>query len=162
MLTSQQFVPKKFLYNFAEVPQQNPLRWTLYYRDKDGLFYPQEHEFRCKDYFNDFVASYHGKECSIYGMKTANVKKNIYGMLVGVTNVTQAFVHNIEKCLNPKLEAETGHKLYPTTVEDMPGKVLFLLPRELFNTTYTISFLTLMIRGSWTRLGMNSRMSGYF
>ena len=146
MLTSQQFVLKNPKHSYTEVWQANPLRWLVMFQNEEGKFVQQTLPFKCKDYFNDFVAKYQGHAFKQYGMPCGSVKVNTYGMWLLLTNITDQFIGNIERAINPKLEAETGHKLNPVKVEDKPDHVLVLLPRSLFDSTYTMSYLTLIIR----------------
>jgi len=127
---------------YAEENQQNPLRWAIF-KNSGDTFTQQTYKMKCKDFFNDFVAKYHGSECNIYGMNTASVEVDSYGMFLGLWETTPQFIGNIEQALNPKLEQEVGVKLYPVQVGEV---VLLLLPRCLFDSTYTTSLVTLLIR----------------
>jgi len=141
-MSTPSLVLKKIPGSYSEVDQHNPLRWVIFKREGDA-FIQQTNQFRCKDFFNDFVAKYHGNDCIIYGMNTAKVEVDSYGMFIGLWNTTPQLVSNIEKALNPKLKEECGVELQPVKVGDV---VLLLLPRVLFDSTYTISFVTLLIR----------------
>jgi len=127
---------------YSEAGQANPLRWATFKRDGD-TFVQQTGKIKCKDYFNDFVAKYRGHTVKIYGMDTSKYKEDTYGVFIGLWYTTPQFLGNLERALNPKLENELGFKLFPVQVGDV---VLMLLPRALFENTYTISFVTLLIR----------------
>jgi len=136
-------LPNKNKFVLSEETQQNPLRWAIFKYQGDNKFVQQTPPFRCKDYFNDFVAKYHGHEVSIFGIHTGKVEVDSFGMFVGLQHTTPQFVDNLLRVLNPKLQEEFGIELVPTTVDEW---VLVLFPRVLFDSTYTISLLTLIIR----------------
>jgi len=76
-------------YNLCENTQRNPLRWTLLKPTEPAIFVNTTCEFKCKDYFNDFVAYKHcGKEFYVYGMKnnvaTFDAAGGLYVYLTGV------------------------------------------------------------------------------
>lgn len=127
---------------YAEIGQQNPLRWAIF-KNSGDVFTQQTKKFKCKDFFNDFVAKYHDTDVSIYGMSTSSAEVDAYGMFIGLWQTTPQFIGNIERAINPKLEEEMGFKLLPVQVGEV---VLLLLPRALFDSTYTISLVTLLIR----------------
>ena len=56
--------------SYSEVPQTNVLRWTVLFNQGDGVFKPQTKEFKCKDFFNELVAKYHGHVLGCYGFTT--------------------------------------------------------------------------------------------
>jgi len=128
---------------YSEIDQNNPIRWAIFKYQGNDTFVQQTGLFKCKDFFNDFVAKYHGADVSIYGMRTADNEVDAAGMFIGLWNITDQFIGNVERAINPKLQQELGIQLLPAQVGDT---VLVFLPKVLFDSTYTISFLTLLIR----------------
>lgn len=129
--------------SYSEIPQPNPLKWELYFLEEDVL-YPQTSQFRCKDFFNEVVAWYFGKPYSIYRFDTNKMKFNTYGVFVRLYNIQPGFVENINKHLQPLLPEGVDPLMFvPLEKED---ELLTLIPRALFNSTYTISKLTKIIR----------------
>jgi len=145
MLTSTQFVFRKSSPNYTEIPQANPIRWSvcLYEDDK---FVQQTGWFKCRDFFNDMAALYNGANNCIYGMDTQKIKVNTYGIFLLIKETTPQFIDNVMRCVAPKYKEEIGGDLHPVPVEDMPGHVLILLPKDLVDNTYSFSFVTLLLR----------------
>src|SRR5215217_7220298 len=83
-------------YALSEVGQTNPLRWVVLHRTDEETFVAQTTGFKCKDYFNDLVAKYHGHELSIYGFSTAKVEVNEEGLYVQLKNITGDFDTNLD------------------------------------------------------------------
>ena len=129
------------VYHYSEAPQSNPLRWQVYYRDGD-TFLPQTGRFMCKDYLNDVVARYHGKDVIAYGLNNANMKLNDEGVWLRLYSVThpEVFMHNIACCIN-EVNPE-----FPLTMEVVDGNILMFVPRYYFNQTYLISLASFIIR----------------
>lgn len=166
MLTSKLFALDKIKnVSYSERNQANPLRWSVFYLDKENKYIRQTNPMMCKDFFNDMVAKYQGICLNIYGLDCEKINLNEYGVWLLLSNTTDQFIGNVERVLNPKLGHETGQILNPAKVEDLNGEVLVLIPRSLFNSTYTISYLTLVIRAcnaakdfsSWENLMTNSK-----
>lgn len=128
---------------YIEAGQPNPLRWELY-RLEDELLIPQTAQFKCKDYFNEVVAWYHGRRFAVYGFDTMTMNFNDYGVFVRLYNVKTGFLENVQKLVQPLLPEGVG-PLQFVQLEN-PEEFLTLFPRALFNSTYTISKLTKMLR----------------
>lgn len=137
-------VAKHLPFAFNEAMQTNSLRWTLLYKEEDGTFEDQTGIFKCKDYFNDFVAKYHGFEVAPYGLDTKKIKLNEEGCYVLLTGVQhhKEFEHNLH--LLNKAAMQQG---FPDLVfEGFEQGAMLFIPREYMKSTYTISFLTGLIR----------------
>lgn len=143
MLTSKLFA-KPLKREYGEMPQANPLRWCVYYYDDlNETFTAQTDWFKCKDFFNDFVAKYHGVEGRVYGMSTSGMSINDYGMWLRLKALYPAFYKNA------LLVAEKfGVELTLAPFDDDSSQCLTLLPRALFKSTYTISLFTLLLRAA--------------
>lgn len=141
MLISTQFAaPLKAAY--IENGQVNPIRWCVYHYEEDSeTFTAQTGWFKCKDFFNDFVAHYNGLKGLIYNMNTNKIKLNSYGVWIRLKGVRAGFYKNA------LLVAEKfGVTIQPAPFEDDASHCLVLFPRELFNNTYIISLFTLYLR----------------
>lgn len=139
---------------FNEALQVNFLRWTLLYKEEDGSFEDQTGIFKCKDYFNDFVAKYHGYEVAPYGMDTKKIKLNEEGFYVLLTGMThhEELKHNLRLLSNEAIKQG-----FPALVFDgIEEGVLLFIPREYMESTYTISFLMGLIRLSHANRYFNS------
>lgn len=130
---------------YAEIPQNNKLRWVILKKREDGDFEVASAIFKCKDFFNDVVASYHGKDFSIYSFDAAIMPKYDEGVYVQLLNVHNlpAFQKNV-RSIN-SMPGACGN-LDVIQLED--GNVVMLLPRVYFDTTWQISLLTYLIRVS--------------
>jgi hypothetical protein len=54
--------------SYAEIGQTNPLRWQNLKLVGEGVYEPVSHKWKCKDFMNEVVTSYHTKrDFSIYG-----------------------------------------------------------------------------------------------
>jgi hypothetical protein len=130
---------------YCEVPQTNPLRWKTLFREADGSFVDQSGWIKCKDFYNDTVAYFkEGSVFSIYSYKNA-IKKNeegVYFLLKFIAD-KESFLHNIE-ALNPQLSFDLGTCLECWDQGD--DEVVILIPNELWESTYQISLVTMMIR----------------
>jgi len=147
MLTSKQFAGNPFSKEYGEVSQSNPLRWAIYtHNEADGLFHPQSSWFKCKDFFNEVVKLYNtGATSYIYGFTTEGMVLNPYGVFIRLKYVRDAFYQNIS-LINIILKEQLNIELLPVPIEDQKGECLLLLPRVLFNNTFTISKVSLWIR----------------
>lgn len=126
---------------YSEAPQSNPLRWQVLYRDGD-TFIPQTLRFMCKDYLNDVVARYYGKDVSAYGLDNRSMKLNAEGVWLRLFNISnkEVFMHNIACCINAEKPDQ------PLTFEVVDDTLLVFVPRYYFNQTYLISLASYIIR----------------
>lgn len=146
MLTSKQFANDPHNVIYRQVPQSNPILWSIYALREDELFEAQTGMFKCKDFFNDIVSAYNGgPQHPIYGFDVSKVKLAPYGIFVRLFNIQKGFYENIER-VNDSLRQQLGIVLKPVPIEDVDGQCLMLLPRQLFNSTFIISKVTLWIR----------------
>lgn len=130
---------------YAEVGQINPLRWKTLFKEADGSFIDQSGWIKCKDFFNDTVAFFKEKSVfSIYGYKN-DIKKNEEGvyMLLKFVSDKPSFIKNIE-VVNKQLKQDLGCELSVQDHKD--DELVILIPNELWETTYRISMVTMVIR----------------
>lgn len=133
-------------YALHESEQTNPLRLEILFREGD-TFTPQTALFKCKDYFNDVVAAYHGFFGIVYGLNNANLKLNEDGVwvkLYNINNQNNVFVDNIEAVL--QVELAESLDVFIQLEELDPTTFLLFLPRKMFDNTWTISLATYLIR----------------
>ena len=135
---------KKHTGEYAEVDQPNPLRWRIMHRSKDVLT-SQSCLIKCKDFFNDVVAWKKAKKSfTIYGFKN-NIKFNIGGLYVHLTDIgdVNTFLHNLW-VVDERLEQDLKLGMDWYVQED--DSVVVLIPHKVFNSTYYISLLSMLIR----------------
>lgn len=136
--------PEAKPFSLSENSQFNPLRWHLLYKEGDGSFTDQTGVFKCKDYFNDFVAKYLGLDTLAYGMDTTKIKLNeegTYILLTGLTGIKQFLLHLEIISQESKDYGFTG-----LAFSKEETNVLLFIPRDYYVSTYIISFLTYLIR----------------
>ena len=134
---------KKHKGQYAEIDQPNPLRWRIMHRSKDVLT-SQSCLIKCKDFFNDVVAWRKAKKAFvIYSFKN-NIKFNRNGLYVLLTEISdeKIFLSNIE-IVEQRLWQDLRETLVMDRVDD--GFVV-LIPQKVFNSTYYISLLSMLIR----------------
>lgn len=134
-------------YLLSESPQNNPLRWEVLFREDDTMFTPQTALFKCKDYFNDLVAKYHGVSVIVYGLNTEKIKLNdegVYVRLHFLNDTDDVFTSNIELVINTNLRMQLGTEVGLEKLSDT--QALLFIPRKLFDSTWTMSLLTYLIR----------------
>lgn len=138
-------VPFTNRFTYHEIPQTNPLRWVVLYREED-TYTEQSGEFKCKDFFNEFVSKYNGHATSIYGFNAGEMKVNEGELYVLLKNITdfQSYQANIGSINS--LAAQ--HAMPPVTLEatGKPGELVAALPSEYFMSTWLISLLTYLMR----------------
>lgn len=130
---------------YAEVEQSNPLRWRIMLRKKNTLT-SQSGLIKCKDFFNDVVAWKQGKhQFKIYSFDN-NITFNragLYFVLTGISN-REMFLANLD-VLNDKIKKNLNTKIsYYTTARK--SKVVIHIPNPLWENTYYISAVSMMIR----------------
>lgn len=131
--------------SYSEVHQTNVLRWTVLFNQGDGVFKPQTKEFKCKDFFNELVAKYHGHVLGCYGFTTESIELQDEGVWVLITHIINKEAYEANVGSINKLSAAEG--LPPIKLEwHTPKSCVALLPREYFKNTYLISFLTYLMR----------------
>lgn len=135
---------KKHKGQYAEIDQPNPLRWRIMHRSKDVLT-SQSCLIKCKDFFNDVVAWKKAKKAFvIYSFKN-NIKFNKGGVYLHLTEIDNRdlFLKNLN-IVDTRLEQDLGVSL--TLWNDTPTSIVVLIPQKIFNSTYYISLLSMMIR----------------
>ncbi len=152
----------KIVYNhfgqrYTESGQRNPIRYVCLRKQEDGSYVNTTQEFKCKDYFNDFVINHHGCHLgvfTIYGMKSDQGHFNPDGSMdVLMFNLTEHFEQNIKNVIDPVFGELWGTKLTVTRISpnDISGlacsnPAIVTFSPECFVSTFTISTLMLFIR----------------
>lgn len=130
--------------SYAQIPQPNPISWTLYYLNEEGILEPQSASFKCRDFFNDIVAKVHGKSFAIYGF-TNDIKMNDEGVYVLLKSVKPSLRENLDKWLKSYLETVSGQE-FGVFETERSTQLLLKIPTWFFEKTYYISLATLLIR----------------
>ena len=130
---------------YSEVGQTNPLRWKTLLKHKDGSFTDQSGWIKCKDFFNDTLAFFkRGTKFSIYRYKN-DIEKNeegVYFLLKEIKDMP-SFMSGID-VLNVQLFKDTKSEIayWPQT----DTTVVILLPNPVWENTYCLSLVTMLIR----------------
>jgi hypothetical protein len=137
--------PKSFG-SYAEVSQTSPMRWRVYFADKDNVLHPQSNWWKCKDFLNDtvfFLAT--GKGFSIYGYNGAYEVNDPF-VYVGVKDIPTdvPFLENL-KVLNSFLNSQRMPEIEVELVEGV--QYMLVIHRVYFENTFYISAITSLIRG---------------
>ena len=128
--------------SYAEIGQENPLRWEILYRDAEDSFVSQSGLIKCKDFFNEIVRKYNtGADSSIYGFNTEGIQLNEEGMYFRMYSTTPRFEENIERVINTSRDCDKH-----VTTEKVDGAVLLFIPRYYWNNTYLLSLVSYYIR----------------
>lgn len=132
--------------NYSEEGQVNPLRWCILKQVGPDDFISQSNWLKCKDFFNDYVYSYHSKkDFTIYGFNAGKMDIPYGGnVFMALKHQTPAFVHNITKAVNPWLVEQGMPELILTPAND--GMLLLELDKKYFDNTLNISLISLLIR----------------
>jgi hypothetical protein len=131
---------------YAEVGQVNPLRWKTLWKQPDGAFVDQSGWIKCKDFYNDTVAYFkEGSVFSIYGYKNA-IQKNEEGVyfLLKFIKDKASFFKNMD-AVNEQLVSDLGCRVQVLDM-DADDEVVVCIPLELWESTYRISMITMVVR----------------
>jgi hypothetical protein len=129
---------------YAEIDQNNPLRWRIMHRVKDTMK-SQSHIIKCKDFFNDVVAWRMAKK-ELYIYRFSNkIKFNKYGVWLHLTNIDnmELFLSNMD-VVNAKLKEQLDVSVRIEKHSD--SELLIMIPSKVWSSTYYISLLSLAIR----------------
>ena len=135
---------KENFYN--EVPQHNPMRWQIMFRNKDTLS-SQAHLMKCRDFFNDLVAKYVANvNFRVYSFDNKDIKFNKFGLYFLLSNIhdVDQYIGNVERTLIPKLKEQLGCTLRVYKQGDK--EVVVRIPPSVFTKTFYISAVTLALR----------------
>jgi hypothetical protein len=130
--------------NYAEMHQDNPMRWRIMLR-KGQTLTSQSGLIKCKDFFNDIVANkQHGMKFKVYNFNN-EIKFNKPGLYIHLTEIynQETFCNNLH-ALNDKLHEQLNVIVH--YVEQQDGSVVIVIPHKLWKNTYYISLVTMMIR----------------
>lgn len=132
---------------YQEISQPNPLRWQLVKHTGDDEFTCVTHQFRCKDFFNDFVMFHNTSiDMNPYGMV---INKELFestwsGLPILLHEVKSGWEHNIYDIINPYLDSQRMPPIVPYPQEG--NRVFINIPVEYLKCTFYISTLTLLLR----------------
>lgn len=144
---------------YSEANQSNPLRFYLLERVSDETFKNTTNEFKCKDYFNDFLTYKHfGTKAIVYGMPWESAKfDSDGGLYVLCVNTFPDFAGNIKRVIEPTFTHYWGSQIeviednvevegtYSKLGTSNKATLLYFSP-ECFQSTFVISTLTLFLR----------------
>ncbi len=143
----------------TESVQNNPIRWMCLRKEGPESFSNTTKFFKCKDYFNDFVAHNHlGEAGTMYGMCANQGKFDSNGGLwVLCAGIQKHFAENVDKIIHAEFGHTWGVKIGITPIDkaELPeevrnlvsgGYALIYLPKEALISTYRISLITLFLR----------------
>jgi len=131
---------------YAEMGQANPLKWRIMYKEEDESLSSQSGLIVCKDFFNDIVAWKQAQTpFKIYNFDN-QVKFNDEGLYFVLSHIANKpmFTQNILKGINPQLEEDLGVSL--KVFQQGAKRVVLLIPHELWQSTYHISLVSMLIR----------------
>lgn len=136
------------VYTLNEAHQSNQIRWRILKRESDSVAKAQTTFFKCKDYFNDVVAAYRGCFFSAYGFDNKSLDLTDDQLLVQVKYLYNKdnYISTISDVINKKLEEDGLPHLFYEDVEGEEDSLILFFDRKLFDNTYTISFLTYLLR----------------
>lgn len=131
---------------YGEIPQPNPLRWRIMHRDKNVMS-SQSGLIKCKDFFNDVVAWKKANYAfSMYSFKN-DIEFNRYGVYFHLTQLEDRdrFFANLD-VLNQRIQQDLGTKVSYYKASRSKTSAFIHIPNPLWETTYHISLVTMMIR----------------
>lgn len=131
--------------SYMENHQANGIKFCILKAEGDGMFTPQAGWMKCKDFFNDVVARYHGIDFEIYRLNNETIEVADEGMHILLSNIVKQEVFQTN--LNYVNEWAAQFDLPPVTYTkgNHPRGLLFV-PRPYWNNTYIISLLFYLVR----------------
>lgn len=139
--------------SLMENSQENPIRWAMCKEVSPDVLVNTTPLFKCRDYFNDFVAKKHLKKLfEVYGMYSDWASFDEQGgAYVLVANLTSKFLENLDNFVNVLLKKNWGFVIKAEDVKVEPARTvtkaqLLYFPNEIFTSNYRVSLITLLIR----------------
>lgn len=136
-----------------ENSQENPIRWAMCKEVSPDVLVNTTPIFKCRDYFNDFVAKKHLKKLfEVYGMYSDWASFDEQGgAYVLVANLKPKFLENLDNFVNVLLKKNWGFVIKVDDVKIEPARAvvkakLLYFPNEVFTSNYRVSLITLLIR----------------
>lgn len=133
--------------SYTEIPQISPIRWEICAYDKEtDTYIAQTGRFKCRDFFNDIVAKYHGFSDRIYGFDTSHLDVSSgFSIRVSYIPNLDQFLTNVDTVLNT--DAPRGAELKISICEgDSEGACVVDVPVFFLKNTYRLSRLTYLLR----------------
>jgi len=136
----------KWTGSYSEIGQTNPLRWQNL-KPVEGGYEVVSHKWKCKDFMNEVVTSFHtGRDFSIYGFSVENKKffsKGQADLPILLHNILPGWVYNME-VVNDYLLSQ-GFE--PVEFQQVKGNQWFIdIPEIYLMNTLFMSQVTLFIR----------------
>ena len=134
--------------NYNEIGQRNPLRWQNIRPLGEGVYEPVSNKWKCKDFMNEVVTSFHTKrDFSIYGFNVTYSKFFSEGQAdlpILLHGVLPGWEANM-KVVNDYLDSQD---FMPVDWEDgpLPNTKVIVIPGVYLMNTLFMSQVTLFIR----------------
>lgn len=128
---------------YTEIDQPNKIRFSILYKEEDGSFTDQSGKFKCRDFFNDCVAARKGFFYKIYGWDNQLIKTNEEGIYLLLSELSLKNWDSNFALVNKEAEEQGFPNI---SVEKYEGERLLFIPNEYRENTYTLSYLTALIR----------------
>ena len=140
--------PPKKSYSYIQSLQHNAIKWQGVTARKD-YWQAQTAPFRCREYFNDIVAKKHKRVYTVYGFNASPVRHKKDGVDVLVYHIENMdlFLENL-KVVDDKMFEQLGCRMTFVLDLEEPSKCIINFPPACWNSSYTISVITIAIRAS--------------
>jgi len=132
---------------YAEIGQTNPLRWQNLRLLEDGSYEAVSRKWKCKDFMNEVVTSYHtGRDFAIYGFEVKH--KDFFGvetegLPILLHNCLAGFQNNLLR-VNQMLAEDGMPEVRAEPLGD--GRFFIDIPYYYLSNTLFMSQITLFIR----------------
>ncbi len=132
---------------YCEIGQTNPLRWQNLRLLEDGSYEAVSHKWKCKDFMNEVVTSYHtGRDFAIYGFQVKH--KDFFGvdtesLPILLHNCLSGFQNNMIR-VNEMLSEDGMPDVIALPLGD--GRFFIDIPSYYMANTLFMSQITLFIR----------------
>jgi len=135
----------KWTGSYSEIGQTNPLRWQNL-KPVEGGYEVVSHKWKCKDFMNEVVTSFHtGRDFSIYGFSVENKKffsKGQANLPILLHNILPGWVYNMEV-----VNAYLTDQGFPEVAYNNDDKHwMVIIPGVYLTNTLFMSQVTLFIR----------------
>lgn len=138
---------EKWSGSYAEIGQTNPLRWQNLRPIGNGVFEAVSKQWKCKDFMNEVVTSFHtGRDFSIYGFTVEHNKFFAEGqqrLPILLHNVKAGWKDNME-VVNDYLLEQGFEDVYTEVLPN--NQALINIPPIYLTNTMFMSQVTLFIR----------------
>lgn len=131
---------------YIQNPQDNPIEWQVV-APRKGAWQAETGRFKCREFFNDFVAKKYKRKYTVYNMNNSPVRHRKDGVAVALFNIVdmEVFLANVE-VIDDRLFADTGVRLSLVLDQEALATLIIGFPPKCWDNTYIISMLTLALR----------------